>query len=44
LVGPSVTPSTLALIRAQHVASRFGLPIEHAAIIAALAFGGGPHG
>lgn len=44
LVGPSSVPPTLALIRAQHIAARYGLPIETAAIVAALAFGGGPHG
>lgn len=40
----STSPLTLSALRAQHLASRFGLPIKHAAIIAALAFGGGPHG
>jgi len=37
-------PFTLCAFRAQHVASRFGLPIETAAIVAALAFGGAANG
>ena len=44
LVGPSAPILTLATIRAQHVAARYGLPIETAAIVAALAFGGGVNG
>ncbi|WP_157098675.1 hypothetical protein [Novosphingobium rosa] len=36
------TPITLSAHRAQVIAARFALPIETAAIVAALAFGG-PH-
>lgn len=44
LAGASVAPLTLTAYRAQHLASRFALPIETAAILAALAFGGNAHG
>ena len=37
-------PYTLTALRLQFLASRFALPIETAAIIAALAFGGAAHG
>jgi len=42
----SFTPAnlTLSAYRAQHVAARFALPIEVAATIATLAFGGAAHG
>ena len=42
----SITPETLILstYRAQCLASRFALPLETAAIMAALAFAGGAHG
>lgn len=40
-VGASLT---LDLIRAQVIAVRFGMPIEVAGTIAALAFGGGANG
>jgi len=43
---PSFSPANLSLstLRAQHVANRYALPAETAAIIAALAFGGTAHG
>jgi len=44
LAGASSAPITLAAYRAQRLAARFALPIEQAAIVAALAFGGGAHG
>ncbi|MDR3449307.1 MAG: hypothetical protein P4M15_06115 [Alphaproteobacteria bacterium] len=44
LCGDFHCPFTLLTFRAQHVANRFALPIETAAIIAALAFGGAAHG
>ena len=37
------TPFTLANYRAQVIASRFAVPLEAAAIVAALAFAGGAH-
>ena len=37
-------PHTLASYRAQHFASRYALPIETAALVAALALEGAPHG
>jgi len=42
----SITPETFSLstFRAQLVASRYALPLETAAIVAALAFGGAAHG
>jgi len=42
----SFTPETFSLstLRAQLVASRYALPLETAAIVAALAFGGAAHG
>jgi hypothetical protein len=44
LAGASVAPITLTTLRAQHIAARYALPIEQAAIVAALAFGGAHHG
>jgi hypothetical protein len=44
LAGNFHAPVTLACLRAQHIAARFALPIESAAMIAALAFAGGAHG
>ena len=38
--GISCEPFTLTAYRAQHLAARFPLPIETAAIMAAFAFGG----
>jgi hypothetical protein len=37
-------PFTVNALRIQHLAARYALPIETAAIIAALAFGGAAHG
>lgn len=44
LAGNFHAPFTLSGYRAQLIAGRFALPIEHAAIVAALAFGGAHHG
>jgi hypothetical protein len=46
LAGASDPSITLAAYRAQHLAARFALPIEQAAMIATLAFahGGAHHG
>ena len=44
LSGNFQAPITLTSYRAQHLAARFALPIETAAIVAALAFAGGAHG
>jgi len=44
LAGASTAPIALAAYRAQHLAARFAMPIETAAIVAALAFGGAHHG
>ena len=44
LGGWSRRSDTLAAQRAQYLAIRFALPIETAALIAALAFGGAAHG
>ena len=41
LVGPSRENLTLTAFRAQRLAARYALPIETAAILAVLAFGGG---
>ena len=42
--GISCEPFTLAAYRAQCLSSRFALPLETAAMMAALAFGGAHHG
>ncbi|MBN9146235.1 MAG: hypothetical protein BGP00_06055 [Novosphingobium sp. 63-713] len=42
--GISCDTFTLSAFRAQHLASRYALPLETAAIVAALAFGGAHHG
>ena len=42
--GHSCGALSLASYQAQHLASRFALAPETAAIVAALAFGGGAHG
>ncbi len=44
LAGASSAPITLPAYRAQCLAARYALPIEQAAIVAALAFGGAHHG
>ena len=44
LAGGFHGPLTLAKYRAQHIASRYALPIETAALVAALALGGAHHG
>ena len=44
LPGNFQAPFTLTSYRAQHLAARFALPLETAAILAALAFAGGTHG
>ena len=41
--GISCEPFTRTAYRAQHLVARFALPIETAAIVAALAFAGGAH-
>ena len=41
LTGNSFAPFNTATFRAQMIASRFALPLETAAIVAALAFAGG---
>ena len=44
LPGNFQAPFTLPSYRAQHLAARFALPPETAAILAALVFAGGTHG
>jgi len=44
LAGASTPAITLPAYRAQCLAARYALPIEQAAIVAALAFGGAHHG
>ena len=44
LGGQFQVPFSLAALRAQHLAARYALPLETAAIMAALAFGGAHHG
>jgi len=39
LAGASIAPITLAAYRAQHLAARFAVPLESAAIVAALVWG-----
>lgn len=43
LPGDTQNSLTVSAYRAQHLAARYALPLEAAAIVAALAFGGG-HG
>lgn len=40
LPGNFQAPLTLSTLRIQHLAARYALPLETAAIVAALAFGG----
>lgn len=44
LVGTSTESITLSTYRAQHLIGTYGIRPEMAAMIAALAFGGGVHG
>lgn len=44
LHGPSTDTLTLSAYRAQHLIGLYGLRPEYAVILAALAFGGIPHG
>lgn len=44
LPGDFRAPFTLAAYRAQSLAARFAIPIETAALVAALAWGGAGHG
>jgi hypothetical protein len=44
LAGASHGFLTLSVLQAQHLAARYALPLETAAIVAALAFGGAHYG
>jgi hypothetical protein len=44
LAGEFRDRSTLSHLRVQHLISRYAVPVEHAATIAALAFSGVSHG
>ena len=44
LAGNLQAPLTVAAYRAQLIAARYAMPLNHAAIVASLAFGGVGHG